>query len=168
MEGWRDGEIARYINFFSQKKRDPEFQGPLPWSTDFSPVLSLEQFEYIILGERKKMTWCVHFAQNYIFTGKVNFEGRLNGWKRCSWESQAGSLARYGVEERREKEKRQLLKAIAFPPGCLQRAESVEMLNLAWHPSWIIVGVGANQRKMSPQFKSCQLVKIRPSCIGRH
>lgn len=26
---------------------------------------------------------------------------------------------------------RQLLKAIALPPGCLRRAESVEMLNLA-------------------------------------
>jgi len=97
----------------------------------------------------------VHFVWNYIFAGKVNFEGSLNGWKLCSW----------GVCMFR---RQQLLKAIAFPPRFLLRPESVEMLNLAWHPSWIIVGVGANQQKMSPQFKSCQLVKIRASCTEHH
>lgn len=36
-----------------------------------------------------------------------------------------------GMEGGSKKEGRQLLKAIALPPGCLRRAESVEMLNLA-------------------------------------
>lgn len=167
MVGWRDSKVHKL--FFTKRKK--EIQNSRVHSLGLPIALLFwvrSNLNKLFWGKRKKMTWWVHFVRNYIFTGKVNFEGSLNGWKRCSYESQAGSLARYGVEERREEEKRQLLKAIAFPPGCLQRAESVEMLNLAWHPSWIIVGVGANQRKMSPQFKSCQLVEIRPSCIGRH
>lgn len=43
------------------------------------------------------------------------------------------SIGRHGGEggERAMQGGRQLLKAIALPPGCLRRAESVEMLNLA-------------------------------------
>lgn len=61
-------------------------------------------------------------------------EGRENG------QSGKGSKENKGEEEEEEvrdggrkqkNEGRQLLKAIALPPGCLRRAESVEMLNLA-------------------------------------
>lgn len=43
------------------------------------------------------------------------------------------SIGRHGGEggEGTMQGGRQLLKAIALPPGCLRRAESVEMLNLA-------------------------------------
>lgn len=43
------------------------------------------------------------------------------------------SVGRRGGEggERAMQGGRRLLKAIALPPGCLRRAESVEMLNLA-------------------------------------
>lgn len=42
------------------------------------------------------------------------------------------STGRHGGEGARAmQEGKQLLKAIALPPGCLRRAESVEMLNLA-------------------------------------
>lgn len=95
----------------------------------------------------KKSLSGVHFVRNYIFAGKVNFEGSLNDWKLGGCRAREGRGAErkrnrgwvggvagatrgaLGVEE--EKGGRQLLKAIALPPGCLRRAESVEMLNLA-------------------------------------
>lgn len=123
--------------------------------------------------------------RNYIFAGKVNFEGSSNDGRtegltgkkgRGKGEEEKGRKrgrtgrrieqerriikeeernmvpckGALGVEEeevgrwvggerrrgerdggRKQKEGRQLLKAIALPPGCLRRAESVEMLNLA-------------------------------------
>lgn len=143
-------ETVGYINFFFFSSfSSPPFAGPFG-ARDCSAVPS-----WAIWINYAENHLVVHFVWNYIFAGKVNFEGSLNGWKWCSWG--AGVLRRL-----------QLLNAIAFPPRSLQREESVEMLNLAWHPCWIIVGTGANQQKMSPQFKSCQLVKIRASRIQHH
>lgn len=98
--------------------------------------------------------------RNYIFAGKVNFEGSLNDWD-LEWgaEVRRGGRGSEGMKEGRDtlgereieekgggtlgveeeareggegaKGGRQLLKAIALPPGRLRRAESVEMLNLA-------------------------------------
>lgn len=109
----------------------------------------------------------VHFVRNYIFVGKVNFEGSWNDYRNlgcggrgagCRGSEDGGGGARIRQREkakwaaggvagvrkhrasgRRRGERgiegrergRQLLKAIALPPGCLRRAESVEMLNLA-------------------------------------
>lgn len=194
-------KTARYINF-------PPLPSPLPHPGEIQELHLMFRLlccselgnlnKLFQIKKKKKNPECsarVHFVRNYIFAGKVNFEGSLNDcrgmeveWKReREWgerekknkkngrgvqdcDAPTRSIGRHGGEggERAMQGGRQLLKAIALPPGCLRRAESVEMLNLAWHPSWIIVGVGANQRKMSSQFKSCQLVKIRPSCPGHH
>lgn len=60
-------------------------------------------------------------------------EGRRKIEKGGDRDAPTRSVGRCGGEggERAMQGGRRLLKAIALPPGCLRRAESVEMLNLA-------------------------------------
>lgn len=81
-------KTARYVNFFSslllpldeKKETDPN-----------SGVHSVFRFlccsELGNLNKLFEILKCsvVHFVRNYIFAGKVNFEGSLNDWELGGW-----------------------------------------------------------------------------------